>query len=132
MYCHHAFSLAFVCLVNSACLRMTLLESFYLRTEGLPWSRSIPGQNDSPGVVLSQDRMTPLGSLYPRTEGLPWSRFTSTECLPWSRSIPGQKDSPGVVSQALNVFPGVILSQDRMTLLESFHQDGLPWSRSIP
>ena len=30
---------------------MTPLESFYLRTEGLPWSRSIPGQNDSPGVV---------------------------------------------------------------------------------
>ena len=46
----------------------------------------MPGQNDSPGVVLSQGRRTPLESFYPMTEG-----------LPWSRSIPGQKDSPGVV-----------------------------------
>ena len=64
-----------------------------------PWSRSIPGQNDSPRVVLSQDRRTPLESFYP------W-----TESLPLNRSIPGQKDSPGVV-----------LSQDRMTPLESFY-----------
>ena len=53
---------------------------------GSYWSRSIPGQNDYPGVVLSQDRKTPLESYYPRTEG-----------LLWSRSIAGQKDSPGVV-----------------------------------
>ena len=59
----------------------------------------MPRWNDSPGVVLSQDRMTPLESFYPRTE---W--------LPWSRSIPGLKDSHGV-----------ILSQDRMTPLESFY-----------
>ena len=79
---------------------------------GSYWSRSIPGQNDSPGVVLSQDRKTPLESFYPRTEG-----------LTWSRSIPGQNDSPGVVP-----------SPDRMTPLESFHPrtEGLPWNRSIP
>ena len=65
---------------------MILLESFYPRTEKLPWSRSIPGQNDSSGVVQSQGRMTLLESFYPRTEG-----------LPWSRSIPGQNDYPGVV-----------------------------------
>ena len=57
------------------------------------------GQNDSHGVVLSQDRITTLESFYPRKEG-----------LPWSRSILGLKDSPGVV-----------LSQDRMTPLESFY-----------
>ena len=44
------------------------MESFYPRTQGLAWSRSIPGQIESPGVVLSQDRMTPMGSFYPRTE----------------------------------------------------------------
>ena len=47
---------------------MTPLESFYHRVAELPWSRSIPGQNDSPGVVLSQDRKTPLESFYPRAE----------------------------------------------------------------
>ena len=57
------------------------------------------GLNDSPGVVLSQDRMSPLGSFYPRTVGLLWS------C-----SILGQNESPGVV-----------LSQDRMTHLEAFY-----------
>ena len=57
------------------------------------------GLNDSPGVVLSQDRMTPLGSFYPRTVGLLWS------C-----SILGQNDSPEVV-----------LSQDRMTHVELFY-----------
>ena len=51
--------------------RMSPLASFYSRTVGLPWSRSISGLNDSPGVVLSQDRMTPLELFYPRTEGLP-------------------------------------------------------------
>ena len=66
--------------------RMTPMESFYPRAEGLPWSRSIPGLNDFPGVVLSQGRRTPLESFYPRTEG-----------LPWCRSIPGQIDSPGVL-----------------------------------
>ena len=65
---------------------MTLLESFHPRTEGLPWSRSIPGQNDYPAVVLIQDRMTTLKSFYPRTVG-----------LTWSRSIAGHKDTPGVV-----------------------------------
>ena len=69
---------------------MLPLESFYPRTEGLQWSRSIPGQNDSPGVVVFRDRMTPMESFYARTEG-----------LPWSRSIPGQND-----------YPGVVLSQD--------------------
>ena len=64
-----------------------------------PWSRFIPGQNDSPGVLLSWDGMTPLESFQPRTEE-----------LPWSRSITGQKDSYGVV-----------LSQDRMTPLQWFH-----------
>ena len=53
---------------------MTTLESFNSRTEGLPKIRSIPGPNDYPGVVVSQDRM-----------------------IPWSRFIPGQNDSPGVV-----------------------------------
>ena len=57
------------------------------------------GLNDSPGVVLSQDRMTPLGSFYPRTVGLLWS------C-----SILVQNDSCGVV-----------LCQDGMTPLESFY-----------
>ena len=36
-------------------VRRTPLESFYPRTEGVSWSRSIPGQKDSTGVVLSQD-----------------------------------------------------------------------------
>ena len=62
-------------------------------------SFSYIGLNDSPGVVLSQDRMTPLGSLYPRTVGLFWS------C-----SILGQNDSPGIV-----------LSQERMTHVEAFY-----------
>ena len=57
------------------------------------------GQNDSPGVVLSQDRMTPMESFYLRTQRLARSRY-----------IQGQNDSPGVV-----------LSQDRMTTLESFY-----------
>ena len=48
--------------------RRTPRESFYPRTERLPWSRSILGQNDSPGVVISQDIMTPLESFYPKTE----------------------------------------------------------------
>ena len=65
----------------------------------MPWSRTIPGQNDSLGVVLSQDRMTTLESFYQRTDG-----------FPWSRSIPGQNDSLGVV-----------LSQNRMITLESFY-----------
>ena len=65
---------------------MTPLESFYPTTEGLPWSRFIPGQNDSYGVVPLKDSMTPLESFYSRIEG-----------LRWSRSIPGQNDSPGVV-----------------------------------
>ena len=59
----------------------------------------MPGQNDSPGVVLSQDRMTPVESFYPRTQ-----------LLDWSHSIPGQNDSPGVV-----------LSQDRMPPMESIN-----------
>ena len=65
---------------------MTSLESFYARVEGLPLSRSIRGQKDSPGVVLSQDRLTPLESFF----------STRTEGLRWSLSIPGQKDSDGV------------------------------------
>ena len=77
---------------------MTSLESFYPRTERLPWSHSIPGQNVSDGVLLSQDRTTPLESFYPKAG------------LPWSRSIPEQDDSTGVV-----------LSQDRITPLESFY-----------
>ena len=48
--------------------RMTTLESFRPRTEGIPRSRSIPGQIDSPGVVPSQDKKTHLESFYPRTE----------------------------------------------------------------
>ena len=60
---------------------MIPLESFYPSAEGLRWSRSILGQNDSSVVVLSQDRrtpitavitiqdgLTPLESFYPRTE----------------------------------------------------------------
>ena len=50
------------------------MESFYPRTERLPKSRSIPGQNDYSGVAPSQDKLTP-----------------------WSRSTPGQNYSPGVV-----------------------------------
>ena len=65
---------------------MTPLESFYPRTEGLLWSRYIPGLKDSPGVVITQDRMALLESIDPRTEG-----------LNWSRSIPGQNGSPGVI-----------------------------------
>ena len=38
------------------------------QAELLPWSRSIPGLNDSPGVILSQDRMTLMEPFYPRTE----------------------------------------------------------------
>ena len=60
--------------------RMTTLQSFYPRTEGLhlesfnhrteghPWSLSIPGQKDSLGVVPSLDRTTPMGLFLPRTE----------------------------------------------------------------
>ena len=73
---------------------MTPLESFYPRTECLPWSRSILGLNDSLRVVLSQDRTTPLESLYPSIEG-----------LPWSRSIPGQNDPlmcPGSISVSIS------------------------------
>ena len=69
---------------------MTPMESFYTRIECLPWSRSILRLNDSPAVVLSQDRTTPLESLYPSIEG-----------LHWSRSIPGEND-----------YPEVVLSQD--------------------
>ena len=47
--------------------KMTPLESFYPRTEGLRWSRSILGLIYSPGVVLSRYRMTPMESYYPRT-----------------------------------------------------------------
>ena len=65
---------------------MDPLESFNLRTEWLHWSRFIPDQNGSPGVVLSQDGTTPLESFYPRTDR-----------LPWSRSIQGLNGSPGVV-----------------------------------
>ena len=67
--------------------------------ESLPWSRSISGQNDFPGVALSQNGMTPLEAFCPVMEG-----------LPWSRSIPGQNDSLGVVP-----------FQDGITPLESFH-----------
>ena len=45
--------------------KMTPLDSFYPRTECLPWSRSILGLTDSHGVGLFQDRTTPLESLYP-------------------------------------------------------------------
>ena len=88
---------------------MTPLESIYPRTERLPWSRSIPRLNDSPGVVLCEDRMTPLESFYPRTERLPGvvlskdrmssleSFYPKTEGLPWSRTMRGQNDSPGVI-----------------------------------
>ena len=79
---------------------MTTLESFYPRSEYLPWSRSFIGLNDSLGVVLSQDRTTSLESLNPSIEG-----------LPWNRSIPGQNDSPGV-----------ILRKDRRTPQDAFHQ----------
>ena len=65
---------------------MAPMESFYPRTEWLPWSRSIPGLNYSPGVVLSQYRMAPIESFYPRTE-----------LLPRSLSNPGQNGSPVVV-----------------------------------
>ena len=127
---------------------MTLLESFHHRTEGLPSSRSIPGQNDYPTVVLSQERMTTLDSFYPWTENCPGvvlsqdvqkdspgavlsqdrttlleSFHPRTEGLHSSSSIPGQND-----------YPTVVLSQDRMTPLESFHlrTEWLTWSRSIP
>ena len=60
----------------------------------------MPGQNDSPGVVVSQHRGTTLESFHPSIEG-----------LPWSRSIPGQNDSPGV-----------ILCKDRRTPQYAFHQ----------
>ena len=77
---------------------MTPQESFYPRAEGLPWSRSTLGQNDSPGVVLSQDRMTPLESFYPRTELLPWIHsIPAQNDSDGDRSLPGQKDSDGVV-----------------------------------
>ena len=79
---------------------MALLESFYPRTECLPWSRSILGLNDSLGVVLSQDRTTPLESLYPSIEGIPWSCFN-----------PGQNDSPEV-----------ILCKDRRIPQVAFHK----------
>ena len=94
------------------------------RTEGLQWSHSIPGQNDSPGVVTIpglkdspgvvpfQVGMTLLESFYPRTavtllgvvisQGLNYS--------PSSHYIPEQNDSPEVV-----------ISLDRMTPLESFY-----------
>ena len=111
---------------------MTPLELFHPRTKGLPWIRSIPGQNDSPGVISFQERMTPpekfhpravtpLGSFHLRIDGLPRSRFTSTETLHQRCSIPGQEDSPGVISPVL-------------TPLESFHPrtEGFPRSRSIP
>ena len=48
--------------------KRTPLESFHSSAERLPYSRSIQGQNDSPGGVPSHDRMTPLESFYPRTE----------------------------------------------------------------
>ena len=114
---------------------MTPMESSPPRTEGLPWSGSIPGLKDSRGFVPSQDRMTTLAGVipfedgmtaletfYPRTEGLSWSRsisgkndslesfLPSTEGLPGSRSFPGQNDSPRVV-----------LTHGRMTPLQSFY-----------
>ena len=92
---------------------MTPLESFYPRAEGLPWSRSIPGQDDSPGIVLSQDRRTPLsfGVILSQDKMTPMESFFSrTEGHPLSRSIPGLNDSSGVV-----------LSQDRKTPLESYY-----------
>ena len=42
--------------------KMTPLESFYPRTKFLPWSCSNLGLNDTPKVVLSQDRTHPLES----------------------------------------------------------------------
>ena len=102
--------------------RMTPLESISPGMERLPFSSSIPGLNDSPGVIPSQDKMTPLESFHHRTE---WSRYIQGQNdfpgFPWIHSIPGQKYSPGVVSQALNDSPGVVVSLDRMTLLDSFH-----------
>ena len=65
---------------------MIPMESFYPRTVAIPWSRSNPGQKDSPGVVLSQDKMTHLESFYP-----------SIEKRRWRRSIPGRNDSRDVV-----------------------------------
>ena len=126
---------------------MAPLGLFYPRTEWLPWSCSILGQNDSPGVLLSWNGMTPLEPFHPRTK---W--------FPWSRSIPGQNDSPGVIPSqdrmtplesfhprtewllwsrfitGQNDSPGVVTSQDRMSPLESFYArtEGLPWSCSIP
>ena len=114
---------------------MTPLESFYPRTEWLPWSRYIPGENDSSRVVPSQDRMTPLETFHQgQKDSISWIYYISvridspgvvpsqdrmsplesfyprTVGLPRSCSILGQKDSPGVV-----------LSQDRMTPQEAFH-----------
>ena len=50
---------------------MTPMESFYSRTELLPWIRSIPGLIDSPEVVLTRDRMTPLESFFPGENDYP-------------------------------------------------------------
>ena len=89
---------------------MTPLESFYPRTEFLPWSRSVLELNDSLGVVLSQDRTTHLESLYPRIEG-----------LPWSRSIPGQNDSPGVSLCKVRRTSQDAFHKHRLTPPELFH-----------
>ena len=51
------------------------MESFHPRTEGLPWSRSIPVKKDSPVIVLSQDRITPLESFHPRKKMTPTESF---------------------------------------------------------
>ena len=39
-------------------------QSLYPSIVGLPWSRSIPGQNDSPGVILWKDTKTPQDAFH--------------------------------------------------------------------
>ena len=63
---------------------MNPLESSYPRKEGLHWSYSIPGLNDSPGVVPFLEVKDP-----------PWGRsILGVNRLPWGRSILGLNDSP--------------------------------------
>ena len=114
-------------------VRTNPLGSFYARTEWLPWGHSMQGHkdspgcvspalNDSPGVVPSKDRRTPLESFH--QDWLHWSRF-----IPWqkdfpsSRSIQGLKDSSGVHLSWDESRTEWL--HDRMTSLESFHQDWL-------
>ena len=75
------------------------MESFYPMTERLPWSRSIPGQKDSPGVVLSQGQddspgVVPIpGQINSPVVNLSQDKMTPME----SFYPPDSNDSPGVV-----------------------------------